>query len=183
MQTVFRKWWVILIQGILLIILGIIFFNNPAEVLAVISLWVGILTLITGALGLVAHFMMPNEDRADNPVLWSIATLLLGLLMVSKLGLTMKVVTVIFGIWVLVTGIWLTKAGWDNRRAGSPSWLMILGGILSIIAGIVIIFNIGVGAIWISTLLGLQALTAGIAFIVFAFVKRDVVKNIKDAIS
>ena len=46
MTTLFRKWWIILLQGILLIIISFIFFNNPAEVLAVISFWVGLLTLI-----------------------------------------------------------------------------------------------------------------------------------------
>jgi uncharacterized membrane protein HdeD (DUF308 family) len=53
--TIFRKWWMILLQGVLLIIIAFIFFNNPLGVLAVISMWVGILTLAAGALGLIAN--------------------------------------------------------------------------------------------------------------------------------
>ncbi|MBK8553511.1 MAG: DUF308 domain-containing protein [Ignavibacteria bacterium] len=52
----FKKWWVILIQGILMFILGIFIFNNPVEVLAGISLWFGIiilLTVITGVFGCI----------------------------------------------------------------------------------------------------------------------------------
>lgn len=181
METLFKKWWVILLQGILLIIIGFIFFNNPVKVLAVISLWVGILTLAAGIIGLTAYFMMAREERENSSLLWSIITLLLGLLMLTKVGLTMKTITVLFGLWILFTGIWLLAAGWDHLRSSMTGWIMLLGGILSILAGIAIIFDIGTGAVWISTLLGLQAVIAGIGFIMLAFIKRKVVNKIKSS--
>ena len=178
MSTLFRKWWVILLQGILLIIIGFFFFNNPVEVLAVISFWVGLLTLVMGIVGIVGHFTVPKDERENNSLLWSIATLLLGFLMVSKVGLTMKVITVLFGFWVLFTGIWLISAGMKHREKGLPGWFLILVGALSVIAGIAIIFNLGTGAIYISTLLGLQALFAGIGLIVLAFTKKRLVNKL-----
>ena len=51
-----KKWWMILLQGILMVILGIFIFKNPAEVLAGISLWFGIIILITGVIGIFAWF-------------------------------------------------------------------------------------------------------------------------------
>jgi len=39
LQLLFRKWWVVLLQGVLLIILSIYIFQNPVEVLAGISVW------------------------------------------------------------------------------------------------------------------------------------------------
>jgi uncharacterized membrane protein HdeD (DUF308 family) len=179
METIFRKWWVILLQGILLIIIGFIFFNNPGEVLTVISLWIGIITLATGIMGLFAYFITKNEGADNNSLWWSIVTLLLGLLMVAKVGLTMKVITVIFGCWVLLTGIFLLSEGWKHRQAGITGWIMVLGGILSVFAGIAIIFDVRTGAVWISTLLGIQALIAGIGFILLAFIKKRLVKEIK----
>jgi uncharacterized membrane protein HdeD (DUF308 family) len=93
----------------------------------------------------------------------------------------MKAITVIFGLWVLVTGIVLLSAGWEHRKAGAVGWIMLLGGILSVIAGVVIIFDMATGAVWISTLLGIQALVSGIGFIVLAFIKRNLVKKIKSS--
>lgn len=179
MDTIFRKWWVILLQGFLLIIIAFIFFNNPGEVLAVISLWIGVLTLTVGVVGLIAYLAARNERTDNNSLWWSIVTLLLGLLMVAKIGLTMKVITVIFGCWIFLTGILLFSEGWTYRSRGLLGWIMILGGILSIIAGVIIIFDIRTGAVWISTLLGIQALIAGIAFILLALIKKNVVKEIK----
>jgi len=47
----------------------------------------------------------------------------------------------------------------------------------------VIIFDMATGAAWISTLLGIQALIAGIGFILLAFVKRNLVNKIKNSIA
>jgi uncharacterized membrane protein HdeD (DUF308 family) len=179
--TIFRKWWMTLVQGILLIIIAFIFFNNPIGVLAVISMWIGILTLAAGGLGLIAILTGKNEQRDNSSLLWSIVTLLLGILMVAKIGLTMKAITVIFGLWILVTGIVLLLAGIEHRKTGALGWIMLLGGILSIIAGVVIIFDMATGAAWISTLLGIQALIAGIGFILLAFIKRNLLKKIKSS--
>jgi uncharacterized membrane protein HdeD (DUF308 family) len=45
-QLLFRKWWLILIQGILLIILSMYIFNNPVIVLAALSFWLSVLGLL-----------------------------------------------------------------------------------------------------------------------------------------
>ena len=178
--TIFRKWWMLLLQGVLLIVIAFMFFNNPAGVLAVISMWFGILTLIAGAVGLIGNLLMKNEEREGGSLWWSILTLLFGILMLAKLGLTMKAITVIFGLWILVTGTVLLSAGLEHRKAGA-GWIMLLGGILSIVAGVIIIFNMAAGAVWISTLLGIQALIAGIDFIILGFMKRNLVKKIKSS--
>ena len=181
MSTLFRKWWIILLQGVLLIIIGFIFFNNPGEVLAVISFWVGLLTIISGIMGLAGHFMMDRNERENSVLWWSIATLVFGILLVGKLGLTMKLITVLFGIWILVTGVWLTSAGMEHRRNGAPGWLMLIAGVLSIIAGIAVIFDINTGAVLISTLLGIQCVLAGMGLIVLAVIKKKVVSKLKSA--
>ena len=48
LQLLFRKWWVVLLQGVLLIILSIYIFQNPVAVLAGISFWCGLLVLAAG---------------------------------------------------------------------------------------------------------------------------------------
>ena len=170
---------IILLQGVLLIIISFIFFNNPTEVFAVISFWVGLLTLIAGVIGLASYFMVDRSERDSTVLLWSVATLIFGILLIGKLGLTMKLITVLFGIWILMTGIWLTTAGWQYRNNGSPAWLMLIAGVLSVIAGVSTIFDVKVGAVWISSLLGVQTLLAGLGFVMLAFLKRKVVSKLK----
>ena len=128
--------------------------------------WAGILGSWIGAYG---------NSLAQREML----LILFGIMLLGKLGPTMKLITVLFGIWVLMTGIWLASAGWEYRKNGPPGLLMLIAGILSIVAGVAIIFDINIGAVWISTLLGVQSLLAGIGLVLLAFIKRKVVSKLK----
>lgn len=178
LQMVFRKWWLILLQGILMIVLSYFIFDNPVAVLAGISLWFGIVVILIGLTGIVVWMITPAADRETVSLIWSLATALLGLLMLMNMFATMKTLTIIFGIWMLVTAYHLLTTGWQLRQDGWLGWLLVIVGILSAIAGIMMITNIGAGAIGISTLLGFQVLLAGIAMVLFAFVKKAIVNKI-----
>ena len=113
---------------------------------------------------------------------WSILTAAFGLLMLLHLLVTMKTLTVIFGLWMLVTGLLLVQSGWSLKSRNSFGWIMVIAGVLSAVAAVMMVFNIGTGAIGISTLLGLQVLLTGIALVLLALVKKMVAGRIKDKI-
>lgn len=183
LQQLLRKWWVILLQGILLIILAIYIFNNPVEVLAGISFWFGLLVLAVGILGVIAWLAADKTEKESMSILWSIVTIGFGLLMLTHLLTTMKTITVIFGLWMLITGVLLTQSGISVKKENSLGWVLVVTGVFSILAAIMIIFNIGTGAVGISTLLGLQVLLTGIGLVILAFAKKVLVSNVKSKIA
>jgi uncharacterized membrane protein HdeD (DUF308 family) len=63
MSPILKKWWVILIQGILMIILAFLVINNPISTLAGISITIASLVLFIGVLGIVWWFSAPKDDR------------------------------------------------------------------------------------------------------------------------
>ena len=182
LQLLFRKWWLVLLQGILLIILSIYIFQHPVEVLAGISLWCGLLVLAAGLLGITAWFAADKAEREGMSLLWSILTAAFGLLMILKLMATMKIFTVIFGFWMLLTGLFLIQSGWSLRSRNSLGWTMIIAGVLSAVAAVMMVFHIGTGAVGISTLLALQVLLTGLALVLLSFAKKMVAGRIKDQI-
>jgi len=182
LQLLFRKWWVVLLQGILLIILSIYIFQNPVEVLTGISLWFGSLVLAAGVLGIIAWLAADKPEREGMSLFWSILTAALGLLMLLHLLATMKTLTVIFGLWMLLTGLLLAQSGWSLKRENSFGWAMVIAGVLSAVAAVMMIFNVGTGAVGISTLFGLQVLLTGIALVLLSFAKKVVAGRVKDKI-
>ena len=182
MSPILKKWWVILIQGILMIILAFLVINNPISTLAGLSLTIASLVLLIGVLGIVWWFSAPKDDRETSTLVWSIVTALIGVLMAAKLGVTMLTVTVLFGIMLLANGYHLVKNGWANRDIGGQAWLVIIIGVLSLVCGFMSIFNIGLGAITISVMLGYQILLGGIALIALAFLKKRLGKNLSSAV-
>lgn len=182
LNTILRKWWLILLQGILMIVLSYFIFDNPAAVLAGISLWFGIIVIMIGITGIAGWMVTPSSGRETFSLIWSVLTALFGLLMLMNMFATMKTLTIIFGIWMMVTGYNLFTSGWPRRQDGWMGWLLVIVGILSALAGIMMITNIGAGAIGISTLLGFQVLLAGIALVLFAFVKKTVVTKVGERV-
>jgi len=181
-QGLTTKWWAILLQGIVLIILSIYIFNNPAGVLAGISLWFGILVTVAGVVGIIAWFAGSKVERENMSLLWAVLTFVFGLLLLFNLLATMKTLTVIFGLWCLLSGFFLLSTGWSLKKVNSTGWVMVIAGVLCVVAAVMMIMNIGSGAVAISTLLGLQVLFTGIALVLLSFAKRMVVKTVRAAI-
>jgi uncharacterized membrane protein HdeD (DUF308 family) len=182
LQLLFRKWWVILLQGILLIILSFYIFQHPVEVLTGISLWCGLLVLGAGLLGIISWMASDKAEREGMSLLWSILSAAFGLLMILKLLATMKILTVLFGLWMLLTGLFLVQSGWSLRSRNSLGWTMIIAGVLSAGAAVMMVFHIETEAVGVSTLLALQVLLTGLALVLLSFAKKMVAGRIKDQI-
>ncbi|HEX5152977.1 MAG TPA: DUF308 domain-containing protein [Parafilimonas sp.] len=180
MQILFRKWWVILIQGILLIVLSIYVFSHPGIALASLALWLSILILIGGFAGLLGWWLTSTDARETSSLLWSIGSIVLGLVLLVKTGFTMQLLATLVGIWMIVTGGWLMQQGWSQRRNGFVFWVIFIPGLFSLITGLMAIFNKATGATAVSIIVGIQLLLAGIALVVLAFVKRKIVSMVND---
>ncbi|HMS64873.1 MAG TPA: DUF308 domain-containing protein [Ignavibacteria bacterium] len=179
----FKKWWVLLIQGILMFILGLYIFSNPVEVLAGMSLWFGLLIIFTGLAGIFGWIFGGKEGRETHSLIWSLISVLFGLFVLMNLLAAMKAITIIFGIWVIALGFSLISSGWEIKKAGFMGWIILIIGILSLFAGLSMIFNIGSGAGGVSTILGISVLLSGIALIIMSFAKKAIVGKIKDKVN
>lgn len=173
--TLFRKWWVILIQGLLMILLSIIIFYNPDTVLAAVAFWLGLVVAVTGLIGVIGYFANPEEQHDFSALLWSGAVLIIGILMITKMLVTMKAITIVFGILVAVVGLVLISGSWNGREKWSLWWIVALFGVGALILGIENIFDIYSGAQSISTLIGISVMISGIGLIFLALLKRQIV--------
>lgn len=172
--TLFRKWWVILIQGLLMILLSIIIFYNPDTVLAAVAFWLGLVVAVTGLIGVIGYFANPEEQNDFSTLLWSGAVLIIGILMLTKMLVTMKAITLVFGILVAIVGMALIYGSWSGRQKWSLWWAVALFGVCVLILGIKSITDIYSGAESISTLIGISVLVSGIGLIFLAFLKREI---------
>jgi uncharacterized membrane protein HdeD (DUF308 family) len=177
-STLFRKWWVILLQGILMIVLSILIFNNPDTVLSAIAFWLGAIVMVSGCIGIIAWFTNEKESR-DLPVLLaSLVMLIIGILMISKMFVTIKAITLVFGLLAAIVGLVLISGGWNGRKQWPLWWLIALLGVGALIIGIKSILDVNEGAENVSTLIGTAVLLSGIGMIFLAFFKKRIVQVI-----
>jgi uncharacterized membrane protein HdeD (DUF308 family) len=163
-------WWVVLIQGILSIIIGVLFLVSPGMTVLVLVQFLGIYWLVGGVLSLVSVFV----DR--RLWAWKLFAGMIGILAgVSVIQhplwsavLLPTVLVVILGIQGIFYGIvYIIEAirglGWGTA---------ILGG-LSILFGIILLSSPLFSAVWLVIFLGMASLIGGFASVLFAiFVSR-----------
>jgi len=70
-----RKWWVVLIQGILLLLLSFYIFRNPATVLTTVSIWIGLLIFLSGVVALFSSFANDKSEHKLLLILWAALTI------------------------------------------------------------------------------------------------------------
>lgn len=94
---------------------------------------------------------------------------LAGLVALLWPGITALVLLYVIAFWAIFTGVAEVVAAIALRREIEGEWALILGGILSVIFGIILAVLPGVGLLSLVWLLGLYAILFGIALIVLAF--------------
>lgn len=167
-----------MIQGILLLIFSFYIFGNPLIVLHTISIWIGVVVLLSGAIGLVAWLMDSEGDRDSMALIWSLVTAITGVLMIANIFSMMKAVTVVFGGWMLLAGLAVFYSGLKARKINSLGWGAVIAGLLAALGGLGMILNINSGAIGISSLLGISVFLTGIAIVLLAMIKKSALKMV-----
>jgi uncharacterized membrane protein HdeD (DUF308 family)/predicted flap endonuclease-1-like 5' DNA nuclease len=130
-------WWVVLIQGIAAIILGILLLMNPLSTTEVLVQFLGIYWLITGIISIVTIFVDPTMWG------WKLFTGILG---------------IIAGIVVFQHPLWSTFL--------VPLTLVILLGIIAILIGLLQLINAFRGGGWGMGVLGVLSIIVGFLLLV-----------------
>ena len=109
-------------------------------------------------------------------LLRGIAAILFGILAFAWPGLTLLTLVVVFAIYAIFDGVFAIATaimGTENHRW----WLLLLGGIVSIVAGLVVLNYPLMSATVFVYFLAVWAIMTGIAEILFGVQLRDAIKD------
>lgn len=162
-----RNWWLVALRGALAVIFGIVTLAWPGmTLLALIFLW-GCYALVDGVSS-IALGAAVRGHRWSN-VLIGVVGVLAGVVAIVLPGETAVVLLVIIAVWAVVAGVVQVIAGIALRRAMPHAWFLIVTGALTLILGVVLLFNPGAGALALVTTIGVFALIWGVSLILLAF--------------
>jgi uncharacterized membrane protein HdeD (DUF308 family) len=176
-KPIIRPWWVAMIQGIALIIMSIYVLNNPLNALKGISVWIGILIFFTGIVGIISWLFADRDAREVGGLIWSLITFVLGILMLMHLFATTRMITILFGLWMVFLGLHFIESGLIFKKHQPFRWTTVIAGLICIFAAVVLIFNLGTGA-GASLFIGVQMLLGGIALIIISFARKEMANNL-----
>src|SRR5580658_5028655 len=167
-------WQTTLFLGVATVILGLIVTIHPSGSLNVIAVLVGILMIISGIFHLIRVF-----DSAEQHRVWlGIAGLLyvvIGVILIRHLNLTVAVIGLIVGLTWIVQGLSALFGGIASSREGRGWWIFF--GIVSLIAGIVVVADPISSVTVLAVLLGVWFIIMGLFEVIAAFIIRRAVSE------
>jgi uncharacterized membrane protein HdeD (DUF308 family) len=166
------NWWAVGLRGILGILFGLICLFTPGVAVAVFVIMFAAYMLVDGAFAIVAGIKAArNGERWGLLILEGIVDIAAGLVAVAWPGITLVALIWLIAIWAIVSGALMLWAAF-TLNADHGRWWLALGGIASLIFGILLVLQPLIGAIVLTLWIGAYAFVFGIFLLVLAFQLR-----------
>lgn len=171
MATLLKNaWWMLLVRGLVAVLFGVMALVWPGLTVSTLILLFAAFALVDGVSAAVGAVMHRKEDQS-----WWLV-LLLGIVsaLVGIAALVWPQLTALFLLYIiaaraLVTGILDIITAIRLRKEIEGEFLLILGGLASVLFGLIAFVRPGAGALAVISLIAIYALFVGAILILLAF--------------
>jgi uncharacterized membrane protein HdeD (DUF308 family) len=164
-----QSWWAVGLRGILGIIFGLICLLNPTLAVEVFVILFAAYMLVDGAFTIASGVKAAaGGERWGLLILQGLVSIAAGVVAVVWPVITLVALVWIIAIWAIVSGVLLLAAAFSlNIEHGR--WWLALGGIASLVFGILLVIQPFIGAVVLTLWIGAYALVFGVFLLVLAF--------------
>lgn len=155
-----QHWWLMMLAGVLCIALGIAVFVFPLQSYVTLSILAGVLMLLVGAAQLIIASTSGNYlAMRGYMIVGGVIDLILGLLLCINPGVTMALLPIMLGIWMMYHSFMMIAFGGDMEtfKVKGSGWT-ILGGVLLLVLSFIVLvnpFSAGIAAVVVLSGVGL----------------------------
>ena len=161
------------LAGILMIVLGTYVWFIPFISLMALSLYIGIALIVVGA----GYIGSSTSIESGWFMFVGAIDIIVGIILVSNLGVSAETLPIIFALWSIAVGTVQMVSSYHLSKNDLPwGWSLSLG-LLGVFFGFMILQYPVLGAVTISTLLGLYIILYGIVEIIEYFYFKNINNN------
>jgi uncharacterized membrane protein HdeD (DUF308 family) len=165
------SWWMYLIKGVLIIVLGIWMLKMPRESFNAMLLVIGLIIAIGGVL---EAFLALYYKKVLKEWGWNfsagILDILVGILLIANPEAILVLITLFISFWLVLRGVLSIWEAMELRKEGRKNWKwVLLLGILIMLLAIVLIWHPQVIGLTIIFWIAISFISLGIFRIVLAF--------------
>lgn len=164
-----KNWWMLLLRGIAAIVFGVLALAWPGMTVLTLILFYGAYALVDGVIAIGAAItggtLMPRWWLA----IVGLLGITVGLLTFLMPGLTAIVLLYFIAGWAIATGIFQIIGAIQLRKEIDNEWLLILGGIISVLFGVAMLAAPGAGALALITVIGIYTMIIGVLLVGLSF--------------
>lgn len=159
-----RHWWLLLLVGIALLVVGVLVFIYPARSYFDLSVVFGWLILFSGVMEMVMALSSKHFVTGRGWMLaGGIIEIVLGAILILNVALSAVTLPIFLGFWLLMRGFSTIGLGSDMRLLGIPGtgWTVLLGILLMICALWILFQPLVFGSTAVVVWVGISLLFAG----------------------
>ncbi len=160
-------WWDLLARGVIAIIFGLLLFFMPGLSIAVFVLLFGAFAVADGIL-LLLQAVTIKDGYWWVRLLQGVVAIAAGAVVFLWPGISALALLYVIAFFLIFTGILQAVAAIELRKVISGEWLYFIGGVLSVIVGVLLIIKPAAGAIALAQTIGIFAVVDGILLGVLA---------------
>jgi uncharacterized membrane protein HdeD (DUF308 family) len=169
-QQVARNWWVLLLNGALLVVAGVLIFSIDWTVRE-LATFVGALFIFQGLTEALTTGIDARVRRAN--VITGLLSIATGVLIIVWPEPGLLAVAIVLGAWLIVSGTIAIAGSFAAREVLPNWWLLLIIGLFEIALGVLALANPGATLAALITVAGIWAIAIGVTRVVLAFeVKR-----------
>jgi uncharacterized membrane protein HdeD (DUF308 family) len=179
-----QHWWLLMLAGIFAIIVGIAVFVFPLQSYVMLSILFGVLMLTVGVAQLIIASTSSNYlTMRGYMIVGGVIDLLLGVFLCVYPGVTLMVLPILMGLWLLYHSFMTIALGGDMETFKIPGGgLLIAGGIVILLLSIAVLINpFGTGIATVIVVAGVGLIILGIMLCIISGKFRSIDKILEEA--
>jgi uncharacterized membrane protein HdeD (DUF308 family) len=165
-ERVARNWWLLLADGLALIVAGVLIFSIDWSVRD-LSIFIGALFILQGLSTAFVRGLDPSAQRTN--IVAGLLSTAAGVAIIVWPDPGVTAVAIFLGSWLIVTGTLTITAAFGGRDVIPYWWLWLILGLLEVPLGVLALANPGGTLAAVVTVGGIWAVAVGVMYVVIAF--------------
>ncbi|MCX2744152.1 DUF308 domain-containing protein [Mangrovivirga sp. M17] len=171
LQSSVKHWYLHLIIGMALLILGFMIISRPLEAYVTLAIYFSILFLFNGVLEI--FYSITNKDTIDSwgwSLVMGILDFIVGLILVSNLAISLTVLAFVVGFGVLFRSLMAISWSLELKKYENSGWGWIMAfAILGLLFSFMLLWNPGIAQMTVVFWTAFAMFSIGIFEITFSF--------------
>jgi uncharacterized membrane protein HdeD (DUF308 family) len=176
-ETHKRSWWILLLRGVAAVLFGVLALVMPGVTILALTLILGVWMMADGVIEMGYAFASHRYWR----VLLGLLGIAVGIFAVADPQVAAFLLILSIAAWMIVHGVLDVTEAIRLRKQLIDEWVLVLGGLVSIVLGVLLAAFPGAGGNVIIGILGAYAVIYGGLTIVDAFRIRAIGRSLPNA--
>jgi uncharacterized membrane protein HdeD (DUF308 family) len=174
-QSIREHWVLFLVEGIVLVLLGVLAIVVPQVATLAVAIFLGWLFLISGVAGLVTTFMARHAPGFWWSLISAVLAIAAGLVLLARPVVGAVSLTLLLIVFFVIEGVASIMYALEHKKDMSGQWgWMLVSGIIDLVLAVMIWAGLPTTAEWaLGLLVGINMVFGGTALIAMAMHARN----------